>query len=164
MKWNSYEEWMEQVHRLIKGAPLWSFVTYRKALFLADLAWFDVEKLLAAPQGKELGWQLVDAAGSVAANIEEGYGRGFGKDYSRFLRIALGSARETQGWYYRGRHVFTPDVIDHRLLLLDEVIAGLVTTAEQQRNSPPAGAPKTRNSQLATRNSPPTTKKGTTNG
>ena len=160
MKWNSYEEWMEQVHRVIKEAPLWSFVTYRKALFMADLAWFDAEKLLAVPQGKEVAWQLVDAAGSVPANIEEGYGRGFGKDYSRFLRIALGSAREAQGWYYRGRHVFSTEVIDHRLLLLDEIISGLVTTSQQQRNSPPA----TRNSPPATRNSPPTTKKGTTNG
>jgi hypothetical protein len=26
--------------------PLWSFQTYRKALFLSDLAWFDAEKLL----------------------------------------------------------------------------------------------------------------------
>lgn len=137
MQWNSYETWLEQVHRVIKGAPLRSFVTYRKALFLADLAWFDVAKLSIAPQGKEIGWQLVDAAGSVPANIEEGYGRGFGKDYSRFLRIALGSAREAQGWYCRGRHIFSSDVIDHRLMLLDEIIAGLVTTSEQQRNAPP---------------------------
>ena len=159
MKWNSYETWMEQVHGVIKRAPLWSFVTYRKALFLADLAWFDAEKLLAVPQGKDIGWQLVAAAGSVPANIEEGYGRGFGKDYSRFLRIALGSARESQGWYYRGRHVFSTDVIDHRLMLLDEIIAGLVTTSEQQRNAPPA----IRNTPPTTSNTP-STKKGPSNG
>ena len=134
MKWKSFEEWMEQTPAYVRQSPLWSFATYRKALFLADLAWFDVEKLLASPQGKGIGWQLVDAAGSVSANIEEGYGRGFGKDYARFLRIALGSARETQGWYYRGRHVFTPEVVEHRHLLLDEIISGLVKTSEQQRN------------------------------
>lgn len=155
MKWNSYEEWVEQVHRMIRNAPLWGFVTYRKALFLADLAWFDAEKLLAAPQGKAIAWQLVDAAASVPANIEEGYGRGFGKDYSRFLRISLGSAREAQGWYYRGRHVFSIEVIDHRLTLLDEIIAGLVTTSAQQRNTPPATSPPA--------TSPPASKKGTTN-
>lgn len=131
--WKSFEEWVEQVHPVIRQTPLWSFQTYRLALFLADLAWFDVEKLLLLPQGKELAWQLVAAAGSVAANIEEGYGRGFGKDYARFLRIALGSARETQGWYYRGRHAFTPEMLDHRLRLVNEVISGLVTTSEQQR-------------------------------
>lgn len=152
MKWKSYEEWVEPVHRVIREAPLWGFMTYRKALFLADLAWFDAEKLLAAPQGRDTGWHLVDAAGSVAANIEEGYGRGFGKDYSRFLRIALGSARETQGWYFRGRHLFTADGVDHRLTLPDEIISGLVTTSEQQRKAAPA-----------TRNPPPATKKGATN-
>ncbi|MEZ4861182.1 MAG: four helix bundle protein [Caldilineaceae bacterium] len=150
MKWTSYDDWVEQVHVAITRAPLWDFRTYRKALFLADLAWFDAEKLLAAPQGRTTAWQLVDAAASVPANIEEGYGRGFGKDYGRFLRIALGSARETQGWYYRARHVFANDVIDHRLALLNEIIAGLVTTSAQQRNTPPA-----------TRNTPPATTKGT---
>lgn len=159
MQWKSYEEWVEHVHRVIKEAPLWGFATYRKALFLADLAWFDAERLLAAPQGRDTGWQLVGAAGSVAANIEEGYGRGFGKDYSRFLRIALGSAREAQGWYFRGRHVFSADVLDHRLILIDEIISGLVTTSEQQRkvSLPPA----TRGGPLG---APPATKKGKTNG
>jgi hypothetical protein len=80
------------------------------------------------------GVWLVDAAGSVPANIEEGFGRGFGKDYARFLRIALGSCRETRGWYYRARHVFDADILAHRLQLADEVISGLVTTANQQRN------------------------------
>ena len=32
--------------------------------------------------------QLVNSANSISANSEEGYGRGYGKDYARFLRIA----------------------------------------------------------------------------
>jgi len=164
MKWKSYEDWMEQVHKVIKGAPLWNFVTYRKALFLADLAWFDAEKLLVMPQGRESAWQLVDAASSVPANIEEGFGRGFGKDYGRFLRIALGSAREAQGWYYRGRHAFTTDVVDHRLMLLDEVISGLVITSEQQRNTPPATARAPGPGSPNARPLPLATQKGTANG
>lgn len=132
--WKNDEDWAAQVPELIKQAPLWNFKVYRLALLLADLAWFDAEKLLGTLQGKGVAWQLVNAAGSVPANIEEGYGRGFGKDYARFLRIALGSARETQGWYYRGRHVFTPDVIGHRLQLTDDIISGLVTASEQQRS------------------------------
>lgn len=76
----------------------------------------------------------MDAAGSVRANIEEGFGRGFGKDYARFLRIANDSCREARGWYYRGRHVFEPDILAHRLTLADEIISGLVTTANQQRS------------------------------
>jgi four helix bundle protein len=133
LPWKGYAEWQEQVPTNIKNDRLWSFETYRKALFFADLAWFDAEKLLMDPRGKAMAWQLVDAAGSVSANIEEGFGRGFGKDYARFLRIALGSCRETRGWYYRARHVFDTDILTHRLHLADEVISGLVTAANQQR-------------------------------
>jgi len=131
--YRSYEEWLTQVPKSITKDPLWDFEVYRKSLFLSDLAWFDSEKLLANPRGRNTAWQLVESAGSVSANIEEGYGRGFGKDYARFLRMSLGSARETRGWYYRGRHVFEPEVVEHRMALADEIIASLVVTADQQR-------------------------------
>ena len=130
----NFDEWVQQVALSIRKDALWSYETYRKALFLADLAWVDVEKLIHDPRGKAIGWQLLGAAGSVPANIEEGFGRGFGKDYGRFLKIALGSARETRGWYYRGRHLLDQDVLEHRFHLTDDIIAGLVITAKQQYN------------------------------
>ena len=133
MSYKSYEEWLTQVPQSITRDPLWDFELYRRSLFLSDLAWFDSEKLLADPRGRSTAWQLVESAGSVAANIEEGYGRGFGKDYARFLRMSLGSAREKRGLYYRGRHVFDPEVVEHRMALADEIIASLVVTADQQR-------------------------------
>ena len=40
--------------------------------------------------------QLVRAAESISANIAEAYGRGFGKDGTRFLRVARGSATELE--------------------------------------------------------------------
>lgn len=42
--------------------------------------------------------QIVRSAGSIGANIAEGYGRYKGKEYERFIRIALGSANETEYW------------------------------------------------------------------
>jgi four helix bundle protein len=131
----NFEEWLNSVPESITKDSLWSFETYRKALFLSDLAWLDCEKLSGDTLGKGIAWQLIDSAGSIAANIEEGYGRGFGKDYARFLRIALGSARESRGWYYRGRRAFNPDVLEHRMRLLDEIIAGLVSAAKMQRKT-----------------------------
>jgi len=124
---------MEQVPGCITADPLWDFETYRKALFLSDLAWFDCEKLQAHQLGKFLVGQLLRSGGSVPANIEEGYGRGFGKDYARFLRIALGSARETRGWYYRNRHALAQDIVEHRLNLATNLIKNLTITANQQR-------------------------------
>lgn len=132
--YRSYEAWLGQAPASFVQDPLWGFETYRKALFLSDLAWFDAEKRLQDARGKALVWQSLDAAGSVPANIEEGFGRGFGTDCGRFLKIALGSARETRGWYYRSRHVFDPAMLDRRLKLADEIISGLVTTAKQQYN------------------------------
>jgi four helix bundle protein len=67
---------------------------------------------------------------------EEGFGRGFGADFAYFLRISLGSARETRGWYYRARRLLTPEVLKHRMDLLDEIISALVGAAAYQKRQP----------------------------
>lgn len=131
-----YDEWLAQVPDSLINDPLWEFDTYRQALFLSDLAWHDAAKIMEDTRGRGLAWQLVDSAGSVAANIEEGYGRGYGKDYARFLRIAIGSAREARGWYFRARHVLAEDLVRHRMELIDGIIARLVKVAKQQRTQP----------------------------
>ena len=121
-----------QCFETIKDDPLWEVEVYRKALFFADVAWQDCEAMLKQDLGKPIAWQLIRSAGSISANIEEGYGRGFGKDYARFLRIALGSARESRGWYHRGRRLLKADVIEHRMELLQSIIGGLVIMSKQQ--------------------------------
>jgi len=128
----SYETWVAQVPIDIKEDALWEMEVYRRALFLSDLAWHDCDKLLQHPLGRPIADQLIRSSGSVTAKMEEGFGRGFGKAYARFLRIALGSARESRGWYYRGCYLLKPDVLSHRFNLLKTIIAGLVTMAHQQ--------------------------------
>ena len=54
----TYDEWLKEVPASLKKDGLWNFETYRKALFVSDLAWFDCEKLLADPRGKSIAWQL----------------------------------------------------------------------------------------------------------
>jgi len=66
----------------------------------------DCDYLLKDPRGKKIAEQLIRSVGSISANIEEGYGRGYGKDYAYRLRIALGEARETCGWYWKARKLF----------------------------------------------------------
>ena len=129
----NYSQWVEQVSHHVKDDSLWEMEVYHKALFFSDLAWHDCELLLKHELGKPIARQLIRSSGSIPANIEEGFGRGFGKDYARFLRIALGSARESRGWYYRGRRLLKAEVIKHRMSLLKTIIAGLVTMANQQR-------------------------------
>lgn len=129
----SFASWQATIPHRIRKGPLWSYVAYPKALFLYDLVWFDCEKLTKDLRGRAVAEQIIRGGGSIGANIEEGYGRGLGRDYARFLGFALGSARETQGWYLRAKHLLTEQVLDHRLALLDEIIALLVTTISQQK-------------------------------
>lgn len=130
----TYQDWENTLPKEIKNDPLWTFYVYPKALFLSDICWHDCEKLLKDVRGKAIANQLIRSAGSICANIEEGYGRGYGRDYARFLTIALGSARETKGWYYRGRHLINNDALNHRLELLEEIISLLVVHIQKQRN------------------------------
>jgi four helix bundle protein len=124
----NYEDWEKAVHTRLQNEAMWQFWGYRKALFLYDLSWKDCDKLLTDRRGRAIADQLTRSAGSISANIEEGHGRGFdGKEYRYFLRVALGSARETKGWYWRGRHLLPFSVLDHRLGLLDEIISLIIT-------------------------------------
>jgi four helix bundle protein len=129
----SFEAWRDEVASKVDSSPLWNSIGYQKTLFLYDLVWFDCERLLRDLRGKAIAQQLIRSTGSISANVEEGYGRGFGGDYARFLGYAIGSARETQGWYWRARHLVAEDVVAHRLALTDEIIALLVTTIKQQK-------------------------------
>lgn len=129
----SFEAWQDGVPARMRAGPLWHYVAYPKALFLFELAWFDCEHLMRDRRGRAIAEQLIRSTGSISANMEEGYGRGLGRDYARFLGYALGSARETQGWYFRARHLLSEEILKHRLALLDEIIALLVTTIKQQR-------------------------------
>ena len=79
---------------------------------------------------------MIRSAGSISANIEEAYGRGVGTaDYVRILRIALGEARETQGWYFRSRWVLLPEPLERRVALVQQVIALLVNTIARHRSN-----------------------------
>ncbi|MDB5283448.1 MAG: uncharacterized protein JWO06_2523 [Bacteroidota bacterium] len=112
-------------------------IFYQKSLQLWDLYWTDSESLLADVRGKELARQLCRSVDSISANIEEGYGRGFGKEYPHFLRISRGSARETKGRYQRCSQLLNEKTIEERIKLLDEIIAmetKTIETLEKRKN------------------------------
>jgi len=129
----TYEAWEASVHQRIKDESVWAFFGYRKALFLYDLLWQDCEKFGTDRKGRPIVDQIIRSAGSISANIEEGHGRGFGKEYGYFLRVAASSTRETKGWYWRGRSLLPENVLGHRLSLLDEIISLLVTEINRQK-------------------------------
>jgi len=131
----TYEEWEANVHARVKQEPVWHYLGYRKALFLYDLVWQDCATMMQDRRGKAVAEQLICSAGSIGANVEEGYGRGFGKQRNWFFGVAIGSARESKGWYWRVRQLLKPELLDGRLALVDEVIALLITELGQQRSA-----------------------------
>jgi four helix bundle protein len=131
----NYDEWLKDVPKDITEDVLWTVKAYRNALLLSDLCWFDATKLMQDKRTLDLSDQLYRAVGSIGANIAEGYSRSTGKDRARFFEYALGSARESRDWYYKGHHVLSEVVVQHRLGYLTEVIRLLITMIPQQRQS-----------------------------
>ena len=129
----NYEIWLKAVPAEITADSLWKMEAYRLALFAADLGWHDVTKLTGDRRTLDLAGQLYRALGSIEANISEGYSRGSGKDRARFYEYALGSSRESRGWYYKGRYVLGDRVATHRLQLLTQIVCLLLAMVPDQR-------------------------------
>jgi four helix bundle protein len=131
----TYEEWQITVPEEIRGDSVWRVEAYRLALFAVDVGWQDVCALAKDRRTWGLSDQLYRSLGSISANVEEGYSRGTGKDRAHFNEYALGSARESRGWYYKARHVLSAEVALHRIRLLTHAIRLLLTMIPQQRGS-----------------------------
>jgi len=82
-----YREWEKEVPEEIKADSLWKVAAYRLALFIADLGWLDVTKLMKDRRTISLSDQLYRALGSIGANISEGYSRGTGKAVRDFMNM-----------------------------------------------------------------------------
>jgi four helix bundle protein len=111
---------------------------YQLACRLFDDFWSDSDILGKDYRGRELVKQQVRSLDSICSNIEEGFGRGFGKEFPQFLKIARGEARESRGRYERCSHLLPAELIDKRVSTLNHVIAGLtnaIKTIEKNKMS-----------------------------
>jgi four helix bundle protein len=102
-----------------------TFGIYKLACSLYDEFWSDSEIWGKDYRGRELVKQQIRSLDSICANIEEGYGRGFGKELPYHLRIARGEARESKGRYIRFRYLLPEDLLSKRIITLDQIIGGL---------------------------------------
>ena len=130
----TFESWKEQVPEDIREDPLWEVEVYRLSLFASDVCWRDAGALQDEPRTQALSDQLYRAVGSISSNIAEGYSRGTGKDRARFYEYALGSARESRDWYFKGRFVLGEKVTAHRLDLMTQIIRLLLVMVPDQRS------------------------------
>jgi four helix bundle protein len=129
----TFNSWKEEVPDSIRDDPLWGMRVYRVSLFASDVCWRDAGTLRGDDRAQSLADQLYRAVGSIGANIAEGYSKGTGKDRARFYEYALGSARESRDWYFKGRFVLGEVVTQHRLDFMSEIIRLLLTIIPEQR-------------------------------
>lgn len=113
------------------------FVAYQKACELFDFVAEDMSLVSRHPLCARLVTQQVAAADSICANIEEGYGRGSKKEFTYFLTVARGSAREVRGRYERMNRwlKLTPSIFQSRIQLCSEIIAILTKTTARLKNT-----------------------------
>ncbi|MFN3409960.1 MAG: four helix bundle protein [Limisphaerales bacterium] len=107
-----------------------NYRVYQAARELFQAFWDDAQLLLPDVRGRELVRQQTRSLDSICANIEEGYGRGFGKEFPQHLKIARGEARESQGRYQRMERLLTPAILNQRIAALDFIIGGLTKTIQ----------------------------------
>jgi four helix bundle protein len=128
-------EWTATRSVVDRGDPVWELISYRFARYAMDLAREDVASLGDARH--DVGDQLLRAAGSVSANIAEGYSRPTVADRTRFYSYALGSVREAATWYaaLEGAEL-TPDTVAERIAVLARIrrlLFGMITAAKKRK-------------------------------
>jgi four helix bundle protein len=109
------------MRQMMGSGKLKNFRAYQKAQELYDLLAEDVRRWLGDRKIERLVSQQLASADSVCSNIEEGYGRESTVEYHRFLIIARGSLRETQGRYQRLRHWLPEEIVNQPVSLADEI-------------------------------------------
>lgn len=111
------------------------FGAYALAMKLFDSVVEDMRTVADDPRLDRLSSQLLGSADSIAANIEEGYGRETKKEYIRFLMIARGLARETKGCYVRLRDWLPSEVVEDCCGRCEHIIGILTNSIKSLRQS-----------------------------
>lgn len=130
----TFEDWQKTVPESIRSEKFWSLIAYQKGLYLYNLLWQDTDGWRKDERGQILSKQIIGSSDSICSNIEEGFGRGLGKQLVLFYVYSLGSARETKGRIYRAKAFYTLETLHQRLNLASEVVALILTEINRQKS------------------------------
>jgi four helix bundle protein len=95
-------------------------VVWQRSIALVK-AVYELSNAFPRDENFGLSSQLRRAAFSIPSNIAEGSKRGSAKDFSQFLRIAMGSAAEVETQLIIVEEIYPSSKIQPALVLLDEV-------------------------------------------
>jgi hypothetical protein len=90
------------------GDPLRRMAAYQLSLDLLDLAWPDAQAVRRHSTTRPIGSQLYRAAGSIGANISEGY--------------------------YASRHVLAPQICESQSAMLSRICRILLAAIPEERD------------------------------
>lgn len=100
-----------------------SLKIWQKADLMFRMACVDVGEWPYTPIAKTISQQLLNAIGSMSANIAEGYGRGSPREFERFLLICRGSMSESDNWLLKAKdqRLITENRYREYLSLFEEI-------------------------------------------
>lgn len=98
-------------------------VVWQKAHRMFLMACDDVEKFPNNRVAWSITGQLLDAVGSISANIAEGYGSGYHGEFIHSLKIARKENSEALNWLIkcRDRQLISPQRFDEYAKLSEEI-------------------------------------------
>ena len=127
-----YDRWAKTVPSDITADTIWRMAAYRLALYTMALAQRDAPHVLANRLTRPHLDQLPRAVGAISADLDEWYSRSSGRERAHYYEYALGSARESRGWYYKCAAAFPPDILAERLAL-SQIIRILTAIIPRER-------------------------------
>lgn len=130
----TYDEWAATVPLAVTSEVLWRVQAYRLALYLGACVEHDTRSLGDNGRFALTVAQLIRAAGSVAANIAEGYPRQSYRDRIRYYEYALGSAAEVKVWYLNTHAAMGGHVLEDRFAVLRSIARLLQTMIRSARH------------------------------
>ena len=135
-----YEEWERTVPEAVTQDTIWRVQAFRLATFLTACAERDTRSISGNAKLGQMCGQLCRAAGSIAANIAEGYPRVSVRDRLRYYEYALGSAAEVKVWYLALEPSIGAEVLEQRFLVLRSITRLLITMIRSGRAPKPGPA------------------------
>ena len=110
--------------------PVERVQAYRLGIEAMREARVDAGMIAGDPLFVGVAEQLIRAAGSISANIAEGYSRGTARDRKKFFEYALGSTRECMVWYQASTlPSLTPRIA--RLTSIRRLLLTMIRTARE---------------------------------
>jgi len=127
------DEWVLLAPRQLRESPVWKVRVFQIAAYVAATAADDAVHLETAPRFSRVVPQLIGAAGSILANVAEGYSRLSRKERIKYYEYALGSANETTSWYHTAASALPAGALDSRLNYLARISQLLLTMIRNER-------------------------------